>query len=181
MPRAVPLGRNIMDVIEAIMTRRSIRRFTSESVSEEFLTQILHAAMAAPSSKNEQPWVFVILDDRALLNTIPTFHPYAKMMTQAPVAILVCADSRRFLSPEVWIQDCAAATQNMLLAAHGLNLGAVWLGVYPRTERMKGLRKLLHLPEFLIPFSLVALGHPAERKAPSNRFDLTRIYRNKIL
>ncbi len=167
-----------MEVLDAILTRRSIRKFTSDPVSEEILTQLLKAAMAAPSSKNEQPWVFVIIDDRHLLDGIPSFHPYAAMIRQAPVAILTCADPRRFLSEEIWIQDCAAATQNMLLAAHGLGLGAVWLGIYPRKERVEGIKRLLHLSDPLIPFSLVVLGHPAEHKPPVRRFDPNRIFRN---
>jgi len=168
-----------MDVIEAIKTRRSIRKFAGAPVDEGTITELLKAAMAAPSSKNEQPWVFVIIDDRKVLYGVPKFHPYAEMVKSAPVAILVCADKRRFLSEEVWIQDCAAATQNILLSAHGLGLGAVWLGIYPRVERMEGMEKLLNLPEPIIPFSLVVLGHPAERKLPANRFDPSRIHRNK--
>jgi len=167
-----------VNVLDAILTRRSIRKFTAAPVSDEDLTEVLKAAMAAPSSKNEQPWIFVIIDDRRLLDKIPSFHPYAAMTRQAPVAILTCADPRRFLSEEIWVQDCAAATQNMLLAAHGLGLGAVWLGIYPRKERVEGMKKLLHLSDFLIPFSLVVLGHPAERKPPSRRYDPKRIFHN---
>ena len=168
-----------MDVLETIMTRRSIRKFTGEGVGEEIIEELLKAAMAAPSSKNEQPWVFIVIDDQDLLHEIPKFQPYAEMIKTAPVAILVCADRRRFLSEEVWVQDCAAATQNILLVAHGRGLGAVWLGIYPRLERVKGMRSLLDIPIHIIPFSLVVLGHPAERKPPANRFDASRIHRNK--
>ena len=168
-----------MDVIEAIMTRRSIRKFTDEAVDEERVTRILKAAMAAPSSKNEQPWVFVVIDDRKLLNEIPKFHPYADMCKTAPLAILVCADRRRFLSEEIWIQDCAAATQNMLLAAHGSGLGAVWLGIYPRPKRVEGMKRLLSLPDEIIPFSLMVTGHAAESRPPANRYDPSRIHRNR--
>jgi len=167
-----------MDVLEAIMTRRSIRKFTGEPVEEAVVEGLLKAAMAAPSSKNEQPWVFVVIDDRRLLNEIPKFHPYAEMLRTAPLAILICADRRRFLSEEVWIQDCAAATQNILLATHGQGLGAVWLGIYPRPERVEGMTQLLSLPEPIIPFALVAVGYPAERKPPANRFDPSRVHRN---
>jgi len=161
-----------MDVVEAIMTRRSIRKFTGEPIGEEIITHLLKAAMAAPSSKNEQPWVFIVIDDQDLLHEIPKFHPYAEMVKTAPVAILVCADRRRFLSEEVWIQDCAAATQNILLAAHGLGLGAVWLGIYPRMERVKGVRSLLDIPIHIIPFSLVVIGYPGEKKPPGFYFPL---------
>ncbi len=167
-----------MDIFKAILSRRSIRKYRETPVGEETIKQFLEAAMAAPSSKNEQPWVFVIIDDRALLNKIPKFHPYAEMLKTAPVAILVCADRRRFLSEDVWIQDCAAATQNILLAAHGSGLGTVWLGVYPRPERVEGMTQLLSLPEPIIPFSLVAVGYPAEQKPPANRFDPSRIHKN---
>ena len=167
-----------MDVIKAIMTRRSIRKYRNMPVDEDVIEQLLKAAMAAPSSKNEQPWVFVVIDDRSLLGEIPAFHPYAAMVKEAPIAILVCADTAAFLSENIWVQDCAAATQNILLAAHGLGLGAVWLGIHPREERMAGMTHLLKLPDTIIPFSLVVLGHSAEGKPPSNRFDISRIHRN---
>jgi nitroreductase len=168
-----------MNVVEAIRTRRSIRKFTGAPVGEELISEFLKSAMAAPSSKNEQPWVFVVINDRKTLDEIPKFHPYAEMIKSATVAILVCADKRRFLSEEVWIQDCSAATQNILLAAHGMGLGAVWLGIYPRGERMEGMIGLLGLPEPIIPFSLVVLGYPAEQKPPANRFDPSRVHRGK--
>ncbi len=168
-----------MDVIEAILSRRSIRRYETTPLARNAIEQCLRAAMAAPSSKNEQPWVFIVIDDRELLDKIPGFHPYAGMLKTAPAAILVCADRRRFLSEEVWIQDCAAATQNILLSAHGLGLGAVWLGIYPRQPRVEGMIRLLSLPDPVIPFSLVALGHPLEQKPPANRYDESRIHRNR--
>ncbi len=168
-----------MDVIDAIMTRRSIRRYRPLPIPECDIERILKAAMAAPSSKNEQPWVFTVIDDRELLNKIPKFHPHAEMIKSSPVAILVCADRKRFLSENIWIQDCAAATLNILLAAHGLRLGAVWLGIYPRVERVRGMSKLVNLPKHIVPFSLVALGYPAEKRSPADRFDPDRIHRNR--
>ena len=165
-----------MNSLETILTRRSIRKYREVPVGKHVIEQLLKAAMAAPSSKNEQPWVFVVIDDRQLLDEIPAFHPYATMVKTAPAAILVCADEQRFLSEAIWVQDCAAATENILLAAHGLGLGAVWLGIYPRQERVAGMTRLLSLPEGIIPFSLVVLGHPAEEKSPSNRFDPARIH-----
>jgi len=167
-----------LDSLETILTRRSIRRYRETPVKKRVIEQLLRAAMAAPSSRNEQPWVFIVMDNRSLLDKVPAFHPYAAMIKTAPAAILVCADERRFLSEEIWAQDCAAATQNILLAAHGLGLGAVWLGIYPRRERVAGMTRLLSLPESIIPFSLVALGHSAEEKPPSNRFDASRIHWN---
>jgi nitroreductase/predicted Zn-ribbon and HTH transcriptional regulator len=168
----------LMETMQAILTRRSIRRFTAEPVSAADLETLLRAAMSAPSANDERPWHFVVLDDRELLDAVPRFHPYAQMLREAPLAILVCADRRLEQSPGYWVQDCSAATQNLLLAAHARGLGAVWLGVHPRPEREAGARELLKLPEPILPLALVAVGHPAERKLPEDRFSTERVHRN---
>jgi nitroreductase len=162
--------------VHAILTRRSIRRYTGQEVSREILLDLLRAAMSAPSAGNEQPWEFVVIKDRRLLDAIPGFHPYAQMLTEAPAAILVCGDLSREKYKGYWVQDCAAATENMLIAVNDKGLGAVWLGIYPVEERITGLRRLLNIPENRIPFSLVALGYPAEKKEPADRFDAERIH-----
>ncbi len=167
-----------MEAMKAILSRRSIRRYTSKEIPEELIKDLLKAAMSAPSAGNQQPWQFVVINDRTILDEIPKFHPYAQMLTQAPVAILVCGDLKRETHRGYWIQDCSAATQNILLAAHAKGLGAVWLGIYPREERVKGMRKLLNIPEQVIPFSLISIGYPAEQKPPSNRYDESRIHYN---
>ncbi|MFH1515531.1 MAG: nitroreductase family protein [bacterium] len=164
--------------MESILNRRSIRKFTPEPVTNDQITQLLKAAMAAPSAQNQQPWQFVVIDDREILSKIPEFHPYSKMLFKAPVAILVCADKEKIQRDMLWPQDCSAATQNILVAITSLGLGGVWLGVYPIDIRMDGLTKLLNLPEKIIPFSLIALGHPDEIKPPSNRCDESRIHHN---
>jgi nitroreductase len=168
-----------METIQAILTRRSIRRFTPEPVSEADLEALLRAAMSAPSAGNERPWHLVVLDDRALLEAVPRFHPYSQMLREAPLAILVCGDRRLEKHPGFWIQDCSAATQNLLLAAHARGLGAVWLGVHPRPEREAGMRELLQLPEPIVPLALVAVGHPAEQPPPEDRFARERVHRNR--
>ncbi|GAB4251750.1 MAG: nitroreductase family protein [Thermoleophilia bacterium] len=167
-----------MELFEAIHGRRSIRRYRSEPVSEADLEQLIRAACAAPSAGNQQPWRFVVVDDPKLLKGVPEFHPYSYMVPEAPVAVVVCADLTLVTHEGYWVQDCAAATQNMLLGAHALGLGAVWLGVYPRESRVDGLRKLLSLPEHVVPFAIVALGHPDEKKPPIDRFDPSRVHRN---
>lgn len=167
-----------MDALQAIATRRSIRRFTERPVPPELIDKVLRAAMAAPSAGNQRPWHFVVLDNRALLDAIPRFHPYAAMLQQASAAIVVCGDGRLEQYQGYWVQDCAAATENLLLAAHALDLGAVWVGVYPREERVARLQALLAIPAEVIPLALVALGYPAERPAPADRFDRARIHRN---
>lgn len=164
--------------MKAILNRRSIRKYTAQPVPDQLLIELLEAAMCAPSAGNEQPWQFVIIDRRAILNEIPKFHPYAGMLAEAPVAILVCGDQERDLHRGYWVQDCSAATENILIAAQDKGLGAVWVGIYPREERVRALRELLALPAHIVPFALVSIGYPAEEKPPANRFDAGRIHYN---
>jgi nitroreductase len=167
-----------MDAIEAIRTRRSVRKYEDRPVPEKILRELLAAAMSGPSARNAQPWHFVVLDDPGLLGQIPQFAPNAEMISRAPVAILVCADLSLELSEGYWPVDCAAATENLLLAAHASGLGAVWCGIYPRQARMDGFRRLLLLPEIIVPHSLVVLGYPDERPGPEDRFRPERIHHN---
>lgn len=168
-----------METLLTILARRSIRRYTGEKVNGEAIQKVLEAGMAAPSAGNQQPWHFIVLDDRTVLDAVPEHHPHSSMIREAPVAILVCGDISAEKHQGYWVQDCAAATQNMLLAVTDLGLGAVWLGVYPREDRVRGLRGLLGLPEHIIPFSLIPIGHPAEEKPPAGRFDSGRIHYNR--
>ena len=167
-----------MDVLEAIHTRRSTRKFDDQPVPEELVQKLLAAAMQAPSARNQQPWQFVVIDDRALLAKIPDFMPNAAMVAEAPLAILVCGDLGLETSPGYWMVDCAAAVENMLLAAHGLGLGAVWCGVYPRDRRMDGLRQLVGLPPNVVAHSLVVLGYGAEKVPAEDRYRPDRVRRN---
>ncbi|MBO3804054.1 MAG: nitroreductase family protein [Candidatus Brockarchaeota archaeon] len=167
-----------MDALEAILSRRSIRRYGRREVPDEVVEKLLAAAMSAPSAGNEQPWHFVVIKDRELLDAIPRFHPYSQMLKEAPLAVLVCGDPALEKHAGFWVQDCSAATQNLLIAAHALGLGGVWLGVYPLEERVKGIRNLLKIPERIIPFALVSLGYPEEKKPPANRYDSSRVHIN---
>jgi nitroreductase len=128
-----------MDTIEAILTRRSYRKYNSNPVTEENINIILRAGMHAPSAGNQQPWHFVVIKERKILDKVPSVHPYAEMLKTAQAAVLVCCDLELEKHKGMFVQDCAAATQNMLLAAHALGLGTCWLGVYPRQDRMDGL------------------------------------------
>jgi nitroreductase len=168
-----------MDVFEAILTRRSIRKYKKQTISEKQLHDLLFAASSAPSAGNQQPWHFIIINERKILNVIHTFHPSAKMLMEADKAILVCGDLNLEKFKGYWMIDCAAATENILLAAHGLGLGACWLGIYPREGRVTGMRKLLHLPNHIVPFALVSLGFPAEEKPREERYKKERIHYNK--
>jgi nitroreductase len=165
-----------MDTYETIMTRRSVRKFTSGEVGDDLVDKLLRAAMQAPSANNGQPWHFIVIRDRVILDEIPSFHPFAQMVKQAPLAILVCADTRDARSPDYWVLDCSAATENLLLAAHALDLGAVWLGIHPRQERMEKIIPLVNLPEGVKPLALVAIGIPAEHHPFADRFKPERIH-----
>ena len=165
--------------MKSIFARRSIRRYTAEPVPEEAIEGIIRAGMSAPSAGNQQPWEFIVITERRLLDAIPGIHPHAKMVREAQVAILVCGDLCREVHQGYWVQDCSAAVENMLLTVTEKGLGAVWLGIYPRGERVEGMKKLFNLPETVIPFALIPVGHPAEEKPPSDRFDRSRIHSNQ--
>jgi nitroreductase len=168
-----------MYAMDAILSRRSIRKYTKQSVPDQLIKELLEAAMNAPSAGNEQPWHFIVINDRGILDEIPQYHPYSQMVREASVAILVCCDLQLDKQDGLWVQDCAAATENLLLAVQAKGLGAVWLGVYPRDERVTGLRKLLSIPEQVIPFSLIPIGYPAEHKPRANRYDSSRVHDNR--
>jgi len=162
--------------MEAILSRRSIRSYTPEAVGDDAIEQLLRAAMSAPSADNQQPWQFVIVRDRRTLDEVPKFHNYAKMILEAPVALLVCGLPDAGLGEGYWVQDCSAATENILIAAVVLGLGAVWLGIHPRRDREEAMRKLLGIPDSVVPFALIPVGHPREHKPPSDRYDAERIH-----
>ncbi|MGE4299854.1 MAG: nitroreductase family protein [Desulfovibrionaceae bacterium] len=167
-----------MDVLEAIHTRRSIRKYTDRPVSEDVVRELLAAAMAAPSAGNAQPWHFVVITDQKLREQLATVHPYVGMIRQSPVAILVCGDPSLEKYPGYWVQDCAAAVQNLLLAAHGLGLGAVWTGVCPDAPRMEKIAAILGLPQGVMPHALVPIGYPAQPAERKDRFRADRVHRN---
>jgi len=165
-----------MDVTKAIVSRRSIRKYTTEPVSDGDVEALLNAAMHAPSAVNEQPWHFVVVKDRETLAAIPQISPTAPMVKDAPVAIAVCADKNLEKFPGLWVQDCSAATENMLLAATARGLGAAWAAVYPFEDRVEGIKNLLNLPVNVIPLCVVPVGHPAETPAPVDRFNPSCIH-----
>ncbi len=166
-------------MIDAIFNRRSIRKYTGQPVTDETIETLLRAGMAAPSAGNEQPWHFVVIRDRATLEAITRFHPYAQMLHGADCAIVVCGDTALERYRGFWVQDCSAAAENMLLTVQDLGLGSVWVGVYPMADRVEPLKQLLGLPESVIPLGILPLGYPAEQKNPANRFNPERIHRDR--
>jgi nitroreductase len=163
------------DLVDTIFARRSIRKYTPEPVSEEDIQTLLEAAMAAPSASNRKPWQFIVVTERETLDALAEAHPHGKMLFDAPLSISVCGDLTEM--ERYWVQDCSAATENLLLAAVALGLGAVWLGVYPRDERVAAVRRILALPDHITPLNLISIGHPAEEKRPRTQFDDARVHR----
>lgn len=165
------------DIINIILSRRSIRHFTPEPVDHETLVLLLKAAMSAPTACNSQPWEFIVVTDPEMLDHIRDKFLFARY--NAPVAIVVCGNVRianNSAARDHWVQDCSAATENILIAAAGMGLGAVWIGVYPYPSKIKPLAEALGIPKDVVPLSLVYVGHPAESKAPRTEYDEHRVY-----
>lgn len=167
-----------MDVFEAMKTRRSIRKYSDQAVPDEAIERMLRAAMMAPSAGNAQPWQFVVVRDRSKLEKVKDYNPYAAMAEKAPVAVLVCGDLRLEKYQGFWVQDCSAAVQNLLLAVHGMGLGAVWTGIYPMESRVEGFKALFDLPDPVIPLALVVIGYPDQRIPSKDRFKPDRVHQD---
>ena len=162
--------------MDAIFHRTSIRQYTAQPVSEEQITLLLRAAMAAPSACNQQPWEFYVVTDPAVIARLAEATPYTRPAGRAPVVIVPCMKTDCQLPPYAAI-DLSAATQNLLLEADSLGLGAVWMGIAPMTQRMKYVHDLLSMPETLDPFCLISVGHPAEERVQQDRYDESRVHR----
>lgn len=169
-----------MDLMQGLMTRRSVRSYRKgEKISKQELTDLLKAGMQAPSAMNKQPWAFVVVDKEDMLAQIQTVHPYAAFAAEAGTAIVVCAN-RRDCYEEYWKVDPMLAAQNILLAAHGMGLGACWCGVYPDATRMQTFAKMLNLPEHILPMALIIVGVPATPVGePAGRYDSKKVHFNQ--
>lgn len=170
-------NQQINPVFSAILSRKSSRQYKNEPMDNATLTLILRAGMAAPSARNLQPWQFVAINERKLLDFLADGLEYGKMLYQAPAALVVCGDLT--VKSDYWQQDCGAVTQNILLAAESLGFGSVWLGVYPRPERVAFVRTALHIPENLIPMNVIALGKTGNDEPAKDKFKPERIHWNK--
>ena len=164
--------------MDVIFNRRSIRKYTDQPVSKDIIEYFIKCGLSAPTANNFQPCHFIVITDREKLDEITTVHPYAAILKHAPLAILVCGDLKRQANPGYLSLDCAAATENILLAVTAKKLGAVWLGVYPREERMAGIKKIFHIPDHILPAALISIGYPAEEKSPKTNFDMTKVKYN---
>ena len=167
--------------IKNIMTRVSVREFTGEKISAEQIDTLLRAAMSAPSAINKQPWAFIVVDDEALIARLGEALPYSRCSNHPAVAIIPCGDLSKAIEGEMgafWINDVSAATENLLLAAHAMGLGAVWTGLHPDMNRARLVQDMLGLPEHIIPLCVVPIGVPAEQPAVKDKYKPENIHFN---
>lgn len=170
-------------VFQNILERKSVRSYTSQSIAPELLDTLVRAAMAAPTARDLRPWKFVVVDSKTTLRTLAQGLPYAKMLPDAAAAIIVCGDLS-ILTPSNepsphWVQDCSAATENLLLAAEAKGLGAVWTGVYPDEERIDAVSQALALPEHIIPLNVIPIGYPEGEQTPKDKYNPENVHYNR--
>jgi nitroreductase len=167
-------------ILDTIYSRRSIRIFDRRSVGKDILIDLLKAAMAAPSASNSRPWEFVVVTDKIILKELQSKIKYGKY--NAPAAAIVCANlsiAKNESAYRFWVQDCSAATENLLIAAAGLGLGTVWVGAYPKEDVMQTLRDILEIPQDVYPLNIIYIGYPAEKKEARTQFEETRVHWEK--
>ncbi len=164
--------------LDFIWTRRSVRSFTPEPVPEDLIRELLAAAMSGPSTGCKDPWEFLVLREKEDRKKAASCLPNAPFLADAPLGIIVCGDLNRahMGSLPYTLEDCSASIENLLLAANALGLGACWLGIYPREERIAALSEIFRFPDKVIPLGAVALGYPAARPEPRNRFNPDRVH-----
>lgn len=166
----------------AVLSRTSVRIYEDKPVDDGLVAALLHAGMSAPSGVNKQPWEFIVLDDRRKLGELAKALPYARMTANAPIAIVVCGNEERFLDGDdstLWVQDLAAASENILIAANALGLGGVYTCIYPHPDRMEAARTILSLPKGIVPFNLIPIGYPAREPKPMNKWRTDRVHENE--
>ncbi|EJX10324.1 nitroreductase family protein [gut metagenome] len=177
-----PVKADRMVVLENILSRKSVRSFMEKEVSREQLDTLVRAAMAAPTGRDMRPWKFIILDDREVMDSLAVRLPYAKMLQEAPAAILVCGDMQvtdaQGKPSGNWAFDCSAASENLLLMAEAMGLGAVWTGVYPYEDRLQTVKEALGLPEHIIPLNLIPVGYPKGETNPKDKYNSDNISYN---
>ena len=171
---------NVAAILENIDTRRSVRTYTDEPVTEEQIEKMLRAAMAAPNAANEQPWEFVVVTDKSILGQMKSVNQYAAYAGHAPLAILVCLNTTKDKTDGMSILDIGMASENLMLAAHALGLGSVFTGIYPLKDRMEKASQLFKLPPEISPIGLIIIGHPktTARKSAEARYNTAVIHKN---
>ncbi len=166
-------------ILNNIMTRTSIRAYQETPVEDAVIEKILRAGMAAPTARDTRPWSFIVVKDKDLLSQIAEANPNAGMCAKAPLAIVVCGDMSKTLdgpAREYWVDDCSAATENILLAAHALGLGAVWTGFYPNMDRVNAINPILNIPEGQVVLCVIPMGYPDENREPKDKWNPENIH-----
>ncbi|MCC8088796.1 MAG: nitroreductase family protein [Rikenellaceae bacterium] len=169
-------GLSDKEAIANIMERKSVRSYAERPVEQEKIELMVKAGMAAPSGMDRRPWEIIVVSDREAMDSLSAKLPYAQMLKNAPVAIIVCGDESK---SDIWYLDCSAVTQNILLAAEALGLGAVWTGAYPGEDRVHAISEALSLPENIIPLAVVPIGYPAGSNTPKDKYDENKVHYNK--
>lgn len=169
-------------VMQNILQRKSVRSYSDRPVSRESLDTLTRAAMAAPTGRDMRPWQFIIIDDKETMRQLATKLPYAKMLSEAQAAIAVCGDlsvtDEKGKPSTNWTFDCSAATENLLLQAEAMGLGAVWTAVYPYEDRLPAVKEALGLPEEIVPLNLIPIGYPKGDPQPKDKYDTANIHYN---
>ncbi len=172
-------GGIIMELMEGLLTRRSVRKYRDEKVPAQDVEDIVKAGMFAPSARNQQAWEFIVADDKEHLQAVSEALPTARMAKDASFVIVLCADPKRMTSPDYWIQDCAAAMENMLLACHAKGAGGVWIGTYPKEDREQALRGIFNIPADVPVAAMLVGGYPADALPVADRFVKERIHKGQ--
>ncbi len=180
-PAQIKVPKGTLDALTAILTRRSIRAYTAHPVPEELIKLLLAAGSTAPSAFNEQSTEFVVVNDRKILDEIAKFEAKRPQLRKATVAIVVCGNQakEKYKGQGYWQLDGAVASENILIAANALGLGAVWTAIYPYPDRIPKVQELLHLPADVIPLNIIPVGYPAERNLPEEPYNPARVHNNK--
>ena len=169
------------DTLDSIFNRKSVRKYSDRVIDDESLQLLIDAAMQAPSAVNRQPWEFVVIKDQEMKEKAAACNPYASFAKNASAIILVCGNMEKALpgpSQIMWVQDCSAASENLLIAAQSLGLGAVWTGVYPSPDRMNALEKLLNLPDNILPLAMIPVGYPESEKSNHKKVNPVTVHYN---
>ena len=167
-----------MESLQALKTRRSIRKYQNKKIPQNIINDIIHCAMYSPSAFDYQPWHFIIVDKKKIFEDILKVAAHAEMIKEASYAVILCGDIKLEENIGLLIQDISAATENLLLAAHSYGLGAVWVGIYPFDDITRGIKKLFNLPGNIVPVSMAVLGYPGETPEQPERFKKERLHYN---
>ena len=173
---AVANSSSVNSPVENILNRKSVRKYSDKKIEQEKIDTILKCAMAAPTAMNKQPWEILVITDKEKLEKIAELCPNASYAKNSQVTIIVCGD--KTVSDKFWEQDCCAVTENILLAAEALELGAVWCAVYPLDEKVTAIKNLFGLPENIVPLNIIPIGYPFAKEEPKQKYNAEKIHNN---